>query len=60
MRWHGRRVTVYAYTGPTDMRKGFDGLCALVAQGLQRDPVSGDVFLFVSRDRVRTKVLHWD
>lgn len=39
MRWHGRRVQVFAYTRPTDMRKGFDGLCALVTQGLQRDPL---------------------
>jgi transposase len=60
MRWHGRRVTVYAYAAAVDMRKGFDGLCALVTHGLQRDPLSGDVFLFLSRDRVRTKVLHWD
>ena len=60
MRWHGRRVTVYAYATAVDMRKGFDGLCALVPQGLQHDPLSGDVFLFLSRDRVRTKVLHWD
>jgi len=60
MRWHGRRVTVYAYGTPVDMRKGFDGLAALVTQGLQRDVLSGDVFLFLSRDRVRTKVLHWD
>ena len=61
MRWHGRRVTVYAYAAPTDMRKGFDGLCALVTQGLHRDPLfCGDVFLFLSRDRVRAKVLHWD
>jgi transposase len=60
MRWHGRRVTVYAYATAVDMRKGFDGLCALVTQGLHRDPLSGDVFLFLSRDRVRTKVLHWD
>jgi len=60
MRWQGRRVTVYAYTQPTDMRKGFDGLCALVTQGLQRDPLAGDVYLFVSRDRVRAKALHWD
>jgi transposase len=42
------------------MRKGFDGLSALVTQGLLRNPLSGDVFLFVSRDRVRAKVLHWD
>lgn len=60
MRWHGRRVTVYAYARPTDMRKGFDGLSALVTEGLQRDPLSGDVYIFVSRDRVRAKVLHWD
>jgi hypothetical protein len=37
MRWHGRRVTVYAYARPTDMRRGFDGLCALIAQGLHRN-----------------------
>ena len=55
-----RQVSVYAYTRPTDMRKGFDGLCALVTQGLRRNPLDGDVFLFVSRDRVRAKTLHWD
>jgi transposase len=60
MTWHGRRITVYAYAQPTDMRKGFDGLSALVTQGLEHDPLSGDVYLFVSRDRVRAKVLHWD
>jgi transposase len=60
MRWHGRRVAVYAYTRPTDMRKGFDGLSALVTQGLDRNPLNGDVYIFVSRDRVRAKVLHWD
>jgi transposase len=60
MRWHGRRVTVYAYATPVDMRKGFDGLSALITAHLQRDPLSGDAFIFVSRDRVRAKVLHWD
>ena len=60
MRWHGRRVTVYAYGVPTDLRKGFDGLSALVTQRLQRDPLNGDVFLFVSANRVRAKVLHFD
>jgi transposase len=60
MTWHGRRITVYAYARPTDMRKGFEGLSALVTQGLQHNPLSGDVYLFVSRDRVRAKVLHWD
>ena len=42
------------------MRKGFDGLGALVSNNLGRNPVGGDLFLFVSRDRKRAKVLVWD
>lgn len=60
MRWHGRRVNVYALGVPVDLRKGFDGLSALVVEGLGRDPLSGELFLFVSRNRERAKVLHWD
>ena len=55
-----RQVAVYAYTEPTDMRKSFDALSALVTYELQRDPLSGDLFLFVSRNRKRAKVLLWD
>lgn len=55
-----RQVRVYAYTEPTDMRKSFDGLAVLVSAGLRRDPLSGDAYLFVSRDRRRAKVLLWD
>jgi transposase len=60
MRWAGRQVAVYAHSVPTDMRKGFDSLCGLVTEQLGRNPLSGDVFLFVSRDRIRAKVLHFD
>ncbi|NJL30098.1 MAG: IS66 family insertion sequence element accessory protein TnpB [Thermoanaerobaculia bacterium] len=42
------------------MRKGFDGLYALVREGLGEDPLSGELYLFVSRDRTRAKVLVWD
>jgi transposase len=55
-----RQVSVYAYTQPTDMRKSFDGLTALVTQGLGRDVLSGDLFLFVARNRKRAKVLLFD
>jgi transposase len=55
-----RQVTVFAYGHPADMRKGYDGLSALVAQGLKRDPLSGDCYLFVNRTRKRAKVLLWD
>jgi transposase len=42
------------------MRKGMDGLYGLVTSLLAKDPLSGDLFLFVSRDRKRAKVLLWD
>ena len=60
MIWNGRRVRVFACTAPTDLRKGFDGLSALVRQSLGRDPTSGDLYLFVARNRIRAKVLLWD
>jgi transposase len=51
---------VYAYRAPVDMRKSFDTLTALVVQGLQRDILAGDMFVFVSKTRRRAKVLFWD
>ncbi|MEZ4852511.1 MAG: IS66 family insertion sequence element accessory protein TnpB [Bacteroidia bacterium] len=50
----------YLYRGPTDMRKGFDGLSGLVRTELGQDPLSGDVFIFVNRRRDRLKLLLWD
>jgi len=55
-----RSVRVFAYTLPTDMRKGFDGLYGMVSSHLAQDPLSGDLFLFVARNRKRAKVLMWD
>ena len=53
-------VRVIAYAAPADMRKGFDTLSALIREHLGRDPLSGDLYLFVSRNRIRAKVLVWD
>jgi transposase len=39
-------VQVYLAAGPTDMRKGFDGLAALVQTQLAEDPFSGQLFVF--------------
>ncbi len=54
----GRQV--FAYAGPVDMRKGYDSLAALVEQDLDQNVLSGDLFLFVARNRVRAKVLVFD
>ena len=55
-----RAIKVWAYPRPVDLRKGYDGLYGLVANGLGENPLSGDYFLFVNRVRNRAKVLLWD
>jgi transposase len=54
----GARVWLAA--GVTDMRKGFDGLAALVQQALTEDPFSGQVFVFRGRRGDLVKLLWWD
>ena len=52
-------VRIYFFAAPTDMRKGFDGLSALVrAAGMNE--FSGHLFVFVSRRGDRAKVLTWE
>jgi transposase len=41
------------------MRKGFNGLCGLVRNEFNQNPLSGDVFIFINRPRNRIKLLHW-
>lgn len=55
-----RRVRVFAYPRPADLRKGYDGLYGLVTSAMGGDALSGDVFLFVNRRRKGCKVLVWD
>ena len=55
-----RGVVVYVYCKPCDMRKSFSTLGALVEQQLRAEVTSGDLFLFVSRNRTRAKVLYFD
>jgi transposase len=55
-----RGVMVYAFDQPCDMRKSFDTLTAIVVEHMGHDVLTGDLFLFVSRDRRRAKVLYFD
>ncbi|MBK8588975.1 MAG: IS66 family insertion sequence element accessory protein TnpB [Sandaracinaceae bacterium] len=55
-----RTVRVWAYPRPTDLRKGYNGLYGLVQNGLGRDPVSGEYYLFTNANRTLCKVLVWD
>jgi transposase len=55
-----RALQVWAYPRAADLRKGYDGLFGLTKHGLGRDPLSGELFLFVNRRRNACKVLLWD
>ncbi len=50
---------VWLAAGVTDMRRGFDGLSALVQTQLHEDPFSGHVFVFRGRRGDRIKCLWW-
>lgn len=45
---------------PCDMRKGFNGLHALVTERLGADPRQGSLFVFTNRRHTRIKILCWD
>lgn len=50
---------VWLAAGVTDMRKGFDGLCALIQESLTEDPFSGHVFVFRGKRGDLVKLLWW-
>jgi transposase len=47
------------YRKIADFRKGFDGLCGLVRNDLNREPATGEVFIFINRRGDRIKLLQW-
>jgi transposase len=53
-------VRIWLASGATDLRKGFDTLAELVRRQLQRDPLSGQLFVFRNRRGDRVKLLYWD
>ena len=50
----GRR-RIWLCTIPTDMRRSFDGLSAMVRNELGADPASGSWFAFINRRRTMMK-----
>jgi transposase len=55
----GITTRVYFAREPIDARKSFDTLAAVVTTTLGRDPLSGDLFVFVNKRRNHLKILAW-
>jgi len=53
-------VRIFVHALPTDMRKQFDGLSAIVTHSFGMDLLRGDYFVFVNRACDRCKILCWD
>lgn len=56
----GPATRIFLALGPTDMRKGFEGLSSLVKHRFKEDPLSGHLFVFANKSRNRLKLLYWD
>lgn len=55
-----RQIRVWACAQPVSMHRSFDGLRAMAKQSLGREPLDGDMFLFIARNRRQARVLFWD
>ena len=53
-------VKIWIATTPVDLRKGFDGLAAIVQGEWRRDLYAGHLFVFLGKRANRCKVLFWD
>ena len=53
-------VKVFLYAPHADLRRGYDGLAAIVQEAMGENPLSGSLFVFVNKRRNRIKLLYWD
>jgi hypothetical protein len=53
-------LSYFLYRKPVDIRNSFDGLGGLIQNELGRDPLSGEVFIFINKRRNQVKLLRWE
>jgi transposase len=56
----GGNTRVWLATGATDLRRGFNGLHALIAHQFGRSALNGDLFVFTNRRRDLLKIFFFD
>jgi len=54
------KARIFIRPGHTDLRKAVNGLSAMIEQQMEREPFSGDVYLFCNRGRKLLKAVWWD
>lgn len=58
--WLNPEITVWLYKDRVDMRKSIDGLSIIVASHMDKNPSSGEIFLFFNKGSDKIKILYWD
>jgi transposase len=53
-------LRIFLCRTPVSMNFSFDRLMGLAQEVFEQDPLSGHLFVFVSRSRDRMKILYWD
>ena len=51
---------IFVCQQPTDLRKGFQGLSAIVTDSLEEELANNTYFAFINRGRDRIKILYFD
>ena len=51
---------IWLYLAVVDFRKQLNGLMVLIADALDKDPASGELFLFRNRDGNKLKMVYFD
>ena len=54
------KIQYYLCCTPIDIRKGFDGLYGIILNYLKKDPLTGDIFVFINKNRTHIKMMYWD
>jgi len=53
-------LRIWLCTQPTDMRKSYNGLSALVKNHLNDNPLNGQLYVFINRKADQMKILFFD
>lgn len=51
---------IFIATQPTDLRRSYDGLAAMVDGTFGRSARSGDLYVFINRRGTQVRILFWD
>lgn len=59
MLFHYQIREYFLYSRGVDMRNGINGLVGIINNELRKNPLTGDLFIFINKRKRQIKMLHW-